>query len=87
MQRTGATQLDGRPILHKKCAFWKTTTLQERLDEQKLPHPYNTECLKNIYLRLKKKKKSEQPILPTFLQYLQGSTDHQSRQGAEQSER
>ena len=35
----------------------------------------------------KKKKKSEQPILPTFLQYLQGSTDHQSRQGDEQSER
>ena len=35
-----------------------TTTLQERLDGQKLPHPQNTECLKNIYLRFKKKKKA-----------------------------
>ena len=39
LQRTGATQQDGRPILHKKGAFWTTTTLQERLDGQKLPHP------------------------------------------------
>ena len=37
-----------------------------------------------LYLRLKK---SEQPILPTLLQYLRGSTDHQSRQGDEHSER
>ena len=35
----------------------------------------------------KKKKKSEQPIPPTLLQYLLGSTDHQSRQGDEQSKR
>ena len=27
LQRTGATQQDGRPILHKKGAFWTTTTL------------------------------------------------------------
>ena len=33
----------------------------------------------------KKKKKSEQPIPPTLLQYLRGSTDHQSCQGDEQS--
>ena len=39
------------------------------------------------YLLAIKKKKSEQPIPPTLLQYLQGSTDHQSRQGDEQSER
>ena len=39
------------------------------------------------YLLAIKKKKSEQPIPPTFLQYLRGSTDHQSRQGDEQSER
>ena len=38
-----------------------------------------------LYLRLKKK--SEQPIPPTLLQYLRGSTNHQSRQGDEQSER
>ena len=39
------------------------------------------------YLLAIKKKKSEQPIPPTFLQYLRGSTDHQSRQGDEQFER
>ena len=39
------------------------------------------------YLLAIKKKKSEQPIPPTFLQYLRGSTDHQSRQGDEQSKR
>ena len=38
-------------------------------------------------LAIEKKKKSKQPILPTLLQYLRGSTDHQSRQGDEQSER
>ena len=38
-------------------------------------------------LAIKKKKKSEQPIPPTFLQYLQGSTDHQSHQGDKKSER
>ena len=37
-----------------------------------------------LYLRLKKKGK---PIPPTLLQYLWGSTDHQSRQGDKQSER
>ena len=39
------------------------------------------------YLLVIKKKKSEQPIPPTLLQYLRGSTDHQSRQGDEQYER
>ena len=39
------------------------------------------------YLLAIKKKKSEQPIPPTFLQYLRGSTDHQSRQGDKQFER
>ena len=43
--------------------------------------------LEEYLLVIKKKKKSEQPIPPTLLQYLQGSTDHQSRQGDEQSER
>ena len=36
-------------------------------------------------LAIKKKKKSEQPIPPTLLQYLRGSTDHQSCQCDEQS--
>ena len=39
LQQTEATQQDGRPILQEKGAFWTTTTLQERLDGQKLPHP------------------------------------------------
>ena len=40
-----------------------------------------------LAIKKKKKKKSEQSIPPTLLQYLQGSTNHQSRQGDEQSER
>ena len=36
LQQIGETQQDGRPILHKKGAFWTTTTLQERLDGQQL---------------------------------------------------
>ena len=43
--------------------------------------------LEEYLLAIKKKKKSEQPIPPTFLKYLRGSTDHQSHQGDEQSER
>ena len=53
-----------------------TSPLEYRIPEEYL-----------LYLRLKKKKKSKQPIPPTLLQYLWGSADHPSRQGDEQSKR
>ena len=85
MQQIGATQQDRRPILHEKGSFWTTATpIRDLMAEATSPLEYR--MLEEYLLAIKKKKKkSEQPIPPTLLQYLRGSTDHQSCQGDEQS--
>ena len=87
MQRTGATQQDRRPILHEKGSFWTTATpIRDLMAEATSPLEYRMPEEYLLAIKKKKKKKSEQSIPPTLLQYLRGSTDHQSCQGDEQSE-
>ena len=77
-------------------ARWKTNSPQKKATFGRQP-PCKRDLMGRNYLTLripnawrifallaikkKKRKKSEQPISPTLLQYLRGSTDHQSRQG------